>query len=364
MAKDYYKILGIDKKASKDEIKKAFRTLAHKYHPDKKGGDGEKFKEINEAYTVLADEKRRAEYDAYGQTFAGAGGFGQGFGGFDFSQFTGQNGFGGIEFDIGDIFGDFFGGRDEHRKRRGRDISIDIEIDFRDSVFGAVRKILIGKTNVCDRCKGDGGEPGTERTTCSNCNGKGKINETRQSFFGTFTTVTTCTECRGSGTVPEQKCAKCKGHGVMKTQEEITVSIPPGITDGEMIRMPGKGEAVAAGIAGDLYVKIHVRPHQIFHKEGANLVMDLKVKLSDALLGTVYPIETLDGKIEVKIPEGVSPNQILRVKGKGVPVGKDAATSLSTSRRGDLLIKLHIQIPEKLSRNAKELFKKLREEGI
>ncbi len=362
MSKDYYSILGVGNKASKEEIKKAFRKLAHQYHPDKKGGDERKFKEVNEAYTVLSNDKKRAEYDAYGRVFSGASGaqagqagFG-GFEGFDFSNFAG--GFTGgqqVEFDLGDIFGDFFsGGR--QRARRGRDVSIDIELSFEESVFGTQRNVLLTKPSTCDVCEGTGAEPGTKTKKCEVCNGQGKIHESRQSMFGTFATVSSCTNCHGRGTVPESKCKKCKGHGVAKLQQEIKVRIPSGIDNGEMIRMTGAGEAIVGGNPGDLYVKVHVKPHATFRKEGADLIMTLPVKLTDALLGAKYTISTIEGKaLEVSVPERVADGQILRVRGKGVPLD---------SGRGDLLIKVRIKLPEKLSKKTKELIEKLREEGI
>ncbi len=354
MAKDYYEILGINKEATTDDIKKAFRKLAHKYHPDKEGGDPAKFKEASEAYAVLSDDKKRAEYNTYGRTFDGAGGAGQGFGGFDFSGFQGQ---GFEDFDLGDIFGQFFGGaRGGARQKRGADISVDIEISFQESVFGVDRSIILNKTSNCDNCEGTGGEPGTEMKTCTTCNGKGKIHETKNSFLGTFTTARICTTCNGMGKIPTNKCKKCHGIGVIKKQEEIAVKIPAGIENGEMIRFTGGGEAIVGGITGDLYIKIHVKKHSLYRKEGSNLVTDLNLKLSMALLGGQYTLETLDGEIKLQIPVGVSHAEILRVKGKGVPVDR--------TKRGDLLVKIHIQLPQKLSRNAVKLIEELKKEGM
>lgn len=356
MPKNYYDILGVDKKATTDDIKKAFRKLAHKYHPDKKGGDASKFKEVNEAYSVLSDEKKRMEYDSYGRVFSdGGGGAGQGpFGGFDFSGFAnGANGFEG--FDLGDIFGDIFsGGR--AREQRGRDISVDIELSFADSIFGSERKILIAKTSKCDVCEGTGAVKGTAIETCKTCNGKGKVHETKRSFFGNFSTVTTCDTCRGRGKVPKEKCHTCHGIGVHRKDEEIAIKIPSGIEDGEVIRLSGAGEAIAGGISGDLYVKIHVKRHPMFTKEGNNLVTTLSIKLSTALLGGEYRLQTLDGEMTVKIPSGISIGEILRVRGKGVPFDKN--------KRGDLLIKLSIELPNKLSREAQKLVEELKKEGI
>lgn len=361
MAKDYYQTLGVEKKASKDDIKKAFRRLAHKYHPDKGGGDEAKFKEITEAYSVLGDDKKRREYDTYGQAFAGAGASGGAgnMGGFDFSQFN--QGANGVEFDFGDIFegfGDIFGQRAGRAgKPRGRDIAVDIEIDFKDSIFGTKRTVLIAKVATCDVCHGSGGKPGTEMHTCETCNGSGRVHETRRSILGSFASVRTCPSCDGSGKVPKEKCTECKGAGVLRKEEEIAIDIPPGIESGEMIRMPGKGEAVKAGTAGDLYVKVHVKPHKIFRKDGSNLVMDLPIKLTDALLGTSVSIDTLEGKtIEVSVPAMKRPEEILRVRGKGVPQGGNS--------RGDLLIRVEAALPQKLSSKAKKAVEDLKSEGL
>ncbi len=356
---NYYETLGVEKSASKDEIKKAFRKLAHQYHPDKTGGNDSKFKELNEAYSVLSDDKKRAEYDTYGRTFndmGGAGAQGQGFGGFDFSGF--QNGQGFEDFDLGDIFGQFFGGArgGGARQKRGSDISIDVELTFQESIFGVDRTILLTKTSTCDNCKGNGGEPGTEMKTCSTCNGKGKIHETKNSFLGSFSTTRTCSTCNGSGKVPTQKCKKCHGAGVIKKQEEIKIKIPAGIEHGEMIRLTGGGEAVAGGITGDLYIKVHVKKHPLFRKEGINLITDLNIKLTTAILGGDYNLETLDGPLTIKIPQGVSHDEVLRVKGKGVPIDR--------SKRGDLLAKIHIQLPNKISKTAAKLIEELKKEGI
>lgn len=355
--KDYYQILGIEKNSSQDEIKKAFRKLAHKYHPDKGGGDESLFKEASEAYSVLSDEKKRAEYDTYGRTFSGNGGQQggpQGFEGFDFSNFGGFGGEG-VEFDLGDIFGDMFGGG-RRRTKRGRDISIDIELDFKESIFGAPRKILVNKASVCDRCQGKGGEPGTGFSTCTTCSGKGTIRETKRSFIGQFMTTRTCDNCHGSGKMPDKKCNTCKGAGIKHGQEEISIEIPPGIENGEMIKLSGKGEAISDGVPGDLYIKIHVRKHSMIRKEGNNLIQDLDIRLSDALLGMEQPIDTLDGKLKVTIPEGVKFGEMLRVKGKGVPV--------EGGRRGDLYLRINIKMPTKLSRDARKKIEDLQKEGI
>ena len=356
MTKDYYETLGVARDASKDEIKKAFRKLAHKYHPDKAGGDPAKFREVSEAYSVLSDDKKRAEYNAYGRTFAdggaGAGGTG-GFGGFDFSGFN-TEAF--QDFDLGDIFGDFFGGGARERVRRGRDISMDIELSFAEAVFGTERKVLLNKTSVCEVCKGSGGATGSDMITCTVCNGKGKIHETRRSLIGSITTTRVCDTCHGRGKVPKEKCSTCRGAGVRKKEEEINVKIPQGMDDGEMIRLSGAGEALSQGSSGDLYIKVHVKRHPVFHKEGNDLVMTLTIKLTTALLGGEYSIPTLDGDIVLKVPTGITIGETLRVKGKGVPIER--------GKRGDLLIKINIQLPTKLSKTSQKLVEELKKEGI
>lgn len=348
MAKDYYKILGVEKSASKEEIKQAFRKLAHKYHPDKVGGNEAKFKEVSEAYSILSDERRRAEYDSYGNVFGGAGGAWEGFQGFDPSQFAE------FGFDFGDIFSEFFGGKG--RSRRGRDISVDIAVSFHDSVFGTTRRILLTKNSLCQTCDGTGGKKGTDLIQCAVCNGKGKIHETKSSILGTFSTVTTCGNCRGTGKIPKEKCSDCKGAGVRRIESEFEVVIPPGIESGEMIRMTGAGEALPQGSPGDLYIKVHVESHPQFRREGNNLMMDLAVKLTDALLGTTYKIRTLDGDVSLEIPTGVSSGELIRVKGKGIVLGK--------GKRGDLLVRVTVTLPKKLSKEARTLVEQLREGGI
>ncbi|MFA6006110.1 MAG: molecular chaperone DnaJ [Candidatus Paceibacterota bacterium] len=365
--KDYYNILGVEKNASEADIKKAFHKLAHKYHPDKSGGDDTKFKEVSEAYQVLSDAKKRKEYDTYGQTFGeggprpGGAGYGGGFEGFDFSNFTqgfggGQSGY--EEMDFGDIFGDFFGGgRQRQGRARGKDISIDLQISFSESIFGTERDVLLHKLNTCTNCKGSGAKPGTKKKKCEKCNGAGRIREARKSFLGQIMTERECTECRGTGEIPEEHCGECRGLGVVKRNETIKIKIPSGIQNGEMIRMTGAGEAVSHGTTGDLYIKIHVEASKQFRREGQNLQMDLEIKLTDALLGAVYPVKTLDGEIKLTIPTGATFGEILRVRGKGVPIEHSGG-------RGDLLIHLIIKLPSKVSKKASELIKELKGEGL
>ncbi len=357
--KDYYKILGVEKSATKADVKKAFRRLAGKYHPDKKTGNEGKFKEISEAYSVLGDEKKRAEYDTYGKSYSHAGNSGAGgarWGGFRQGQ-SGKS----FEFDINDIFQNFgdvfsggFGGGNV-RQKRGNDVSIDIELSFKESIFGVKRSVRLTKNNVCTKCAGSGAKNDTEMIVCKACNGNGKIREARQSIMGNFTTVRECAECNGQGKIPKEKCPDCRGTGVRKTDDKIEINIPAGIENGEMVRMTGRGEAIQSGVSGDLYIKIHVARHPTITRDGIHLISHLPVKLTDALLGDTYSVETLDGNVNIKIPAGIKHNEMLRIKGKGVPHG---------SSRGDMLVKISIDIPQKLSRKAKKLVEELKNEGI
>jgi len=360
MSSDYYQVLGVDKKASKDDVKKAFRKLAHKYHPDKQGGDEKKFKEISEAYAVLSDDKKRAEYDAYGRVFQGGGNAGgQGFEGFDFSQFGGFGGAQGFDINIDDLFGgfsDIFGGG-RAREKRGRDISIDIELTFKESVFGVERHVLLTKDSQCSRCGGNGAEPGTKTKTCPTCNGKGQVVESQRSPFGTFSVSRQCETCHGKKEVPEKACTTCKGRGVERREEEIVIAVPAGIDNGQVIRMSQMGEAVLDGKPGDLYIKVHVAADKNFRKEGLNIVTEMPVKITDALLGADYTLDTLDGPTTVTVPPLRSTDEILRIKGKGVPTGQN-------NRRGDLLIRVRVEFPHKISKSSEDLLKKLKEEGI
>ena len=354
MAKNYYDILGVDKKATQDDIKKAFRKLAQKHHPDK-GGDEAMFKEITEAYSVLGDDRKRREYDNYGQTFQG----GAGPQGFDFSGFGGMHGSQFAEFDLSDLFegfGDIFGGAGRPRTKRGRDISIDIEVTFKESIMGTKRSVLLTKVGKCDTCDGTGAKKNTEMVTCTACNGQGKVHETRNSPLGSFTSVRTCASCEGQGKMPKEKCATCAGRGVVRKEGEIKIEVPSGIDGGEMIRLPGQGEAIKGGTPGDLYVKVHVKKHPTFRKEGANLVMDMPVKLTDALLGTTVSVTTIDDKVlDVKVPPMSETQETLRIRGKGVQYENGS---------GDLLIHVSATLPRKLSGKAKKIVEDLKGEGF
>ena len=362
MSKDYYKTLGVEKNASKDEVKKAFHKLAHKYHPDKNKGDDTKFKEVNEAYQVLSDDKKRSSYDQFGnadgpQGFGGGFGGGQGgFGGFDFN---GQNG---MEFDmgdLGDIFGDFFGGgmgRNKQKTKKGRDISTEINLSFKESIFGINKTIVLNRQSACNICSGTGARVGTKMNTCTVCNGQGQVREMKRSILGNFATTKVCDNCSGSGKIPSEKCSECHGNGVLKKNEDISIKIPAGISDGESLRVRGNGEAILGGTTGDLYIKMNVKSHPVYTREGINLIMNLKIKLTDSLLGVVYSLDTLDDKkIEVKIPEGIKHGEMLRVRGRGVPYNHSY---------GDIIIRIEVITPSKLTRKTRELIESLKEEGL
>ena len=297
MAKDYYQTLGVNKSSSKDEIKTAFRKLAHEYHPDKGGGNEAKFKEISEAYNVLGDDNKRKQYDTFGSAGPGGGGNyggfnqGQDFGGFDFSQFTqGGNG-NNFEFDLGDIFGEFFGGGMGRRQRvrKGQDIRVDLEISFSESVFGVEKEFNLTRNHS-------------------------------------------------------------------NKAEKIKVKIPADINNGETVRLSGAGESITDGVAGDLYINISVRKDPLFKKEGKNIITEINIKLSDALLGIKYPMKTLDGDIELTIPEGIDSGEILRIRDRGVPI--------DSYHRGDLLVKVKVKMPSRLSKTAKKIIEELKKEGL
>ncbi len=351
--KDYYKTLGVSKTASVDEIKKAFRVLAHTHHPDK-GGDEKKFKEASEAYQILSDQKKREEYDTYGSVGGGQSGYSGAQQGGGFQGGFSSQGFDGV--DLNDIFGDIFGGGGGRQQKRGRDISVDLQLLFSEGVFGVDRKIRVNKVSRCSTCNGNGAKPGTTIKTCPHCKGQGQIKENIRSFFGTISQVRECSTCSGTGKIPDEKCTVCKGHGVARREEELDIHVPGGIQNGETLRMTGAGEAIQNATAGDLYIKVHVAPHAVFQRSGHNITMNLKVKLTDAILGAEYPVDTLDGKITLKIPKGVSSGEILRVREKGIPMGQ--------KHRGDFLITLEIKTPTKLSSKATKLIEDLRGEGV
>jgi molecular chaperone DnaJ len=366
MSKDYYKTLGVDKNASEADIKSAFRKLAHQHHPDKNGGDDKKFKEVNEAYQTLSDKQKRAQYDQFGSAGPqfGGGGFGGGnpFGGqggfdfsnFDFSQFQ-QGGFGGqggFEFDLGDLFGGAFGGG-RSRVRRGNDIETQIKITFKEAVFGVEKTIHLNKVSECKICHGSGAKAGSKINECKTCNGKGRIVKTQRTILGNMQTQAECDACFGSGKIPEHKCETCKGAGVVRDKEEILVKIPAGLNNGDTLRMDGAGEAIPHGESGDLFIHVAIETHPTFKRAGNDLIMAKEISLTDALLGTEFEIETLDGKEKLYIPEGTNTGDQLKIKGKGVMHGRN---------RGDLVVGIKVNMPKRLSRKAKEIIETLKKE--
>ncbi|MEK7541806.1 MAG: molecular chaperone DnaJ [Patescibacteria group bacterium] len=366
MSKDYYKTLGVARNATKDEVKKAYRSLAHKFHPDK-GGDEKRFKEISEAYQILSDERRRAQYDQFGQVFdgggeprAGSAGFGWP-GGFHFDFGEDVEGKGFADFDLSDAMDDFFGGgqrRRKHASERGRDIRAGIAVSFEESVLGAKKEMDVTRLVRCSRCSGSGAEPGTSTRTCPACQGTGHVQKTQRTFLGSMTSVATCRECRGEGKIPEHPCGECRGGGVTEKHETLEVFIPRGIRDGEVLKITGKGDAVAGGRApGDLYIEIRVLPHPAFRRQGDDIVIPLQIKISQAVLGDTVELKTIDGAIRLKIPEGTQSGDLLSVRGKG-------AWRASGYGRGDLLIQIKVETPKGLARKARDLIRQLAQEGM
>ena len=361
MAKDYYKILGVEKNASKEEIKKAYKRLAKKYHPDlnKESGSEEKFKEINEAASVLGDDEKRKQYDTYGSDafkYAGAGGPGAGFGGFDFSGFDFSD-FGFDRFDFDSIFDTFFSGgfgragRGGFRRARtssGRDLAYELSISLEEAAKGVNKKIKVTKNYVCEECEGKGG---SGATTCPDCNGSGMHRETRRTAFGLFQSSTTCRTCNGTGEVFRQACKECEGAGRVRKTKTIEVDIPAGIMDGAKLRVAGEGEAGYRGAnPGDLYLLIHVEPHDLFERHGDDLLSEQDITFFQAAMGDKIKVPTLDGEATLKIPAGTQPGTVLKMGGKGVK-------HLHGFGRGDQLVKINIEIPKHLSRKQEKLLR-------
>lgn len=361
--RDYYEVLGVAKGATDDEIKKAYRKAALKYHPDKGGGkeSEEKFKEANEAYQVLSDKTKRQQYDQFGHN----GPFGAGSGAGGYQQYGGFNGQGfDINFDdlggFGDIFESFFGGggasRGGTRQRRGADIQAEITIDFSDSVFGAEKDFTLLKMSECDRCNGTGAEPKSAMKTCPTCHGSGQVQTQARTIFGTFAQTAVCPECKGEGKIPEKKCTKCHGEGRLKRQETIKVKIPAGIANGQTIRISGKGEAGERGTQpGDLYLRINVRGDKRFERDGYNIISEANVSFPQAALGTTVTVETVDGEVTLKIPAGTQSGKVFKLSGKGVP-------HLNGTRRGDHLITVNVKTPTTLTKKQKQLLEEFEKE--
>ena len=352
--RDYYEVLGVSKSASADEIKRAYRKMAKKYHPDvNKDPDAEeKFKEVQEAYDVLSDDNKKAAYDRYGHAaFDQTGGFGGGAGGF--------GGFGGFEdVDLGDIFGSFFGGGGSRQRKsgpmRGEDRFVQLEIDFMDAIKGKKTEIKINYDEQCPHCHGSGAKTPNDVQTCPKCGGTGTIRTQQRSPFGTFVNQTTCPDCHGTGKVVKEKCPHCHGNGYVNKNITVELNIPAGINTHQQLRVQGKGHRGAnGGPNGDLYVEIYVKPHQHFRRDGKNIYITIPISAVDATLGCEVDVPTVYGDVTLKVPEGTQPGTTLRLKGKGV---KD----LRSDNYGDQFVKIDVKIPTKLSRDEKDLYGKLR----
>jgi molecular chaperone DnaJ len=360
MSKDYYKILGIDKNASQEEVKKAFRKKAHEHHPDKAGGDEAKFKEINEAYQVLGDAKKKEQSDRYGSAFehGQAGGGFQGFEGFrDFSGYT--NGFNVNMDDIGDIFGgigDIFGfnsGRGSKKARQGRDIEVALAVDFSEAVSGAEKEISLRKTVVCDHCRGNGAEPGSKMETCKACGGTGRIIRVQRTILGNVQMQMVCDVCGGEGQAYSRKCSKCSGSGVSQEIVNLKIKIPAGIDNGETIRSSGQGEAgEKGGTPGDLYINIRVNPDKRFTRDKYDIKSKIAVSFTQAALGDKIDIETVAGPVSLKIPSGTQSGTIFRLKEKGIQ-------NLHGRGRGDHFVEIQVKVPTDLSWRQKDILREL-----
>jgi len=359
MAADYYNVLGVERTATADDIKRAYRKLAHQHHPDKDGGDEEKFKEINAAYQVLSNDQKRAQYDQFGSTFeeAGAGGGpGAGFGGFNVNpEDLG---------DLGGIFEQFFGGRANSRSRgvrRGQDVAVDVTISFAEAAQGLIRDVTTRLAQACSRCHGNGAEPGTPIKDCATCQGSGTVNTTRQTMLGVFSQATVCPTCHGDGKQADTPCTKCRGEGRETADRTLEINIPAGIADGQTIRLTGKGEAPPrGGVAGDLYVTVHVAAVDNLVRDGDHVRTTASITFADAALGTTITVPTITGTAELAIPPGTQPGSELTLSGQGFP-------SLSGSGVGDEIVTVAVEVPKKLSRKQRSLleqFKQAKPRGL
>ena len=344
--RDYYEVLGVAKDASPDEIKKAFRRKAVELHPDKQGGDEVKFKEANEAYEVLKDQSKRQRYDQFGHAGVGgaSGGGGNPFGGG--GGFDGQN----VNFDfgdlgLGDIFGSFFGGGNQRgqQRTRGNDVETTIEITFEQAIFGTETALKLSLEDTCEHCKGTTAEPGHEFKTCDSCKGSGQIVTATRTIFGNIQQAMVCPTCKGKGKIPEKECSVCRGKGTQHKSQTIELKIPAGIDDGATIRLREHGEAMANGPKGDLYVHIRVKAHKLFTREGDLILSDAHVDMVDAALGTEIDVETVDGKVRMKVPAGTQSGTDFKLSNHGVP-------HLRSETRGSHIVTLIVDTPTKLSR--------------
>ncbi len=356
MAKDYYRILGVDKNSTKEEIKKSYKKLAKKYHPDlnKSSDADEKFKEINEAAAILADDQKRTQYDQFGTT---ADQF-KGFEGFDFSDFMSDIG---DRFDFDSIFESFFGGghfRSRRRgPRRGADLRYDLEITLEEAAKGAAKHIVIPRLEQCSKCHGSGAESEADIVNCPDCSGSGMQRRTQRTPFGIFSTTTTCGKCRGQGKYIKKECEVCDGTGVVKKTRKLEVKVPEGAEEGTNLRVVNEGEAGEKGAeSGDLYIIIHVKEHEIFERQGDDVYINAPIPFTIAALGGEVEVPTLGGKAKLKIPSGTQNNTIFRMKGKGIPYLHGHGT-------GNENVEVIVEVPEKLSKKQKELLKEFEKES-
>lgn len=355
--RDYYEVLGVAKSATQDELKKAYRSLAKKYHPDLNPGDKDaeaKFKEVNEAYEILSNPEKKEKYDRFG--FAGidpsyGAGQGGGFGGFGFGD--------GADFDLGDIFGSFFGGgfggssrsNNPNAPRRGNDIQASLTLTFEEAAKGCTKTVDFMRIEVCDECAGSGAAKGTSPQTCPDCGGRGQINVQQRTPFGTISTVKTCQKCGGKGTFTPTPCQKCRGAGRIRRPVKKTVNVPAGIDDGQAFTVRGEGnKGLNGGPAGDLRVGVSVKPHQFFERDGFNVWCDVKISFAQAALGDEITVPTLDGQVKYTVPAGTQPGNVFKLKGKGIQV-------VGTAKRGDQLVRMNIDVPKSLTEKQKELLK-------
>ncbi|GEQ21044.1 chaperone protein DnaJ [Clostridium butyricum] len=346
--KDYYEVLGLQKGASDDEIKRAFRKLAVKYHPDRNQGNAEaekKFKEINEAYQILSDPEKKAKYDQFGSAaFDGTGGFnGGGFGGFDGFDMGG----------FGDIFESFFGGGGGSSRRRngpvrGNDIEYTVTLTFEEAVFGVEKEISITRSENCEHCSGSGAEPGTNVKTCPTCGGSGQVRVQRQTPLGSFVSTSTCDHCQGSGKITETPCKECKGKGNIRKNRTIKVNIPAGVDTGNVMPLRGQGEhGLRGGTPGDLYIKINVTPSKVFTRKGNDIYIDTHISMAKAALGTEITVATVDGNVKYTIPAGTQSGTMFRLKSKGIQ-------RVNSTGKGDQYVKVIVDIPKSLNKAQEE----------
>lgn len=354
--RDYYEVLGVSKTATQDELKKAYRKLARKYHPDLNKDNpeaAEKFKECNEAYSVLSDDQKRAQYDQFGHAAFENGGMGGGPGAGGFGGFGGFGGSG-----MEDIFDMFFGGQGRGGRsnnagpQRGADLRFDLEISFEEAAFGLEKEISLNRAETCGHCHGEGAEPGSKVETCPDCHGSGYVRFTQNTMFGQMVNERPCSRCHGEGKIISTPCRECRGTGTVKKTKKLKVKIPAGVDNGSRLRVSGEGEAgVKGGSSGDLYVYLYVKPHKFFERDGTTVLCEVPINIVQATLGAEIKVPTLDGQVTMKVPEGTQPGKVLRIKGKGIP-------SLRGGSRGDQLVRIKVVVPTKLSEKQKDALQK------